>query len=301
MCACTNLKTQLCSMQRRKQDTMNFKIISDSSSDIFALSGTAYESVPLKVITDEKEFTDTKDLNVSEMTEYLKKYKGTSKSSCPNMEDYKDAYAGCDGFFCVTITRNLSGSYNSATLALEDFAEENPDVRGCVIDTLTAGPEIALLIDKLEALIAEGLDFDTIKEKICEYKNTTHLLFCLESMTNLANNGRISHATAKMAGLLGIRAIGKASLEGTLEMVSKVRGSDKATAELFDQMKAHGYCGGRVRIHHCQNEAAANALKARIAESYPAAEVIIETTGALCSFYAEHGGFLIGYEGAPKN
>lgn len=279
---------------------MNYKIVSDSSSDIFALDSVAYQAVPLKVITDEKEFVDTKDLNVSEMTDYLKKYKGTSKSSCPNMEDYKDSFDLCDGIFCVTITKNLSGSYNSALLAVEDYVEEHPDVKAYVVDTLTAGPEIALLVKKLEELIAKGLEFEEIKEKIDKYKNTTHLLFCLESMRNLANNGRISHATAKMAGLLGIRAIGKASLEGTLEMVSKVRGGDKSVEEIVSQMKAHGYCGGRARIHHCQGEASALAVKERILSEFPAADVVISTTGALCSFYAEPGGFLVGYEGAKK-
>ncbi|MBQ3527006.1 MAG: DegV family protein [Clostridia bacterium] len=280
---------------------MNYKIVSDSSSDIFALDTTPFQSVPLKIITDEKEFIDTEDLNVSEMTDYLKKYKGTSKSSCPNMEDYKDAFEGADGIFCITITRNLSGSYNSAVLAVEDYICDHPEVQAYVIDTLSAGPELALLVKKLEELIAENLSFDEIKERICEYKNTTHLLFCLESMRNLANNGRISHATAKMAGLLGIRAIGKASLEGTLEMVSKVRGADKAVGEIFDLMVANGYCGGRVRIHHCDGISSVESLKARICEAYPEADVTVEKAGALCSFYAEPGGYLVGYEGAPKN
>ncbi len=279
---------------------MIFKIVSDSSSDIFKLADVEYASVPLKIITDEKEYIDTPDLDVDGMTNDLLKYKGSSKSSCPNMEDWKSAFDGADAIFCVTITKNLSGSYNSAKLAVEDYLEENPDKKAFVVDSLTAGPECALMVEKLRELILSGLDFEEIKDQIIDYTKRTHLLFALESMRNLANNGRISHTAAKMAGLLGIRAVGKASLEGTLEMVSKVRGADKTADEIVSQMKAHGYDGKTVRIHHCQNAEIANTIKEKLISEFPSANITISTTGALCSFYAEKGGFLVGYEGAEK-
>lgn len=220
---------------------MNYKIVSDSSSDIFALDGVSYASVPLKIITDKKEYIDNSPITVEEMIDDLQKYKGTSKSSCPNMEDWKSAFEGADGVFCVTITKNLSGSYNSASLAAEDITEEYPDKKIYVTDTLSAGPECALIVEKLRELILSGLGFEEIREKICSYQKSTHLLFCLESLRNLANNGRVSHASAKIAGVLGIRVVGKASDEGTLEIVSKVRGTDKAVAELYSKMKENGY------------------------------------------------------------
>ncbi|MBQ4066841.1 MAG: DegV family protein [Clostridia bacterium] len=280
---------------------MNYKIVSDSSSDIFAMEGVPYASVPLKIITDEKEYVDNTELSVDEMIADLRKYKGTSKSSCPNMEDWNGAFdSSLDGAFCVTITRNLSGSYNSACLAGEDFCEENPGKRIFVVDTLTAGPECALIVERLAQLISSGLEFDEIREAICEYKKETHLLFCLESLRNLANNGRVSHAVAKMAGILGIRVVGKASEEGTLEIESKVRGAEKAINEMYSRMKIYGYRGGRVRIHQCQNPEGAESLCRLIRDEYPEAAVIIEKTGALCSFYAEAGGFLVGFEGAKR-
>lgn len=287
-------------VKERKGKIMNIKIVSDSSSDIFAYEGANYASVPLKIITSEKQYVDNSELDVFGMTEDLKKYKGESKSSCPNVSEWYDAFEGSDAVFCVTITRNLSGSYNSATLALRDFLEENPERKGYVIDTLTAGPECALIVEKLVSLIAEGKSFETIKKEINEYKNTTHLLFCLESLRNLANNGRINPAIAKLAGVLGIRMVGKASLEGTLEVISKVRGAEKGVAETYLKMKEHGYRGQKVRIHHCKSEKNAEKLRDIIVDDYPGAEVSIHTTGALCSFYAEEGGYLVGYEGSPK-
>ena len=83
---------------------MRYKIISDSSSDLFALDSVAFSSVPLKVITDEKEYIDTAALDVDGMVSDLRKYSGVSRSSCPNTQDWKSAFEDYEGVFCVTIT-----------------------------------------------------------------------------------------------------------------------------------------------------------------------------------------------------
>ena len=61
-------------------------------------------------------------------------------------------------------------------------------------------------------------------------------------------------------------------------------------------MKAKGYAGGTVVIDHCFNEAAANALKDLIKSEFADVTILIETTSGLCSFYAEKGGLMIGFE-----
>jgi len=279
---------------------MKYKIISDSSSDLFELQNIPYSCVPLKIITDQKEYVDNSSLNVDEMISDLQKYKGTSKSSCPNTDEWKNSFEDYDNIFCVTITSGLSGSYNSANLALNEYLDEHPEKQGYVIDSLSAGPENALIVEKLQELISANLDFNEIKNKIIEYKNKTHLIFSLDSLRNLANNGRVSFAVAKFAGILGIRIIGKASLEGTLEVTDKARGSEKALADVVKNMLKNGYKGGKVRIHHCHNIKAADNLKAMIKKEFHDAVIKIQETRALCSFYAESGGILVGFEGAAK-
>ncbi|MBQ9914592.1 MAG: DegV family protein [Clostridia bacterium] len=275
---------------------MTYKIISDSSSDIQHLDGVDYASVPLKIITDEKEYVDDEALNVEEMVSDLLKYKGASKSSCPNAGEWQQAFGEAENVFCVTITSGLSGSCNAANMALSEHLEKYPEKKGYVVDTLSAGPENALIVEKLRDLIAEKLNFDEIVKKINLYKEKTHLLFTLESLRNLANNGRVSGAVAKITGILDIRVVGKASSEGTLEVLSKVRGCKKALAELVKQMLKNGYNGGKVRIHHCQNVESAKNLSQQILSLFPKASVVISETRALCSFYAEAGGLLVGYE-----
>lgn len=276
---------------------MLVKIIPDSSANMRTDENRNLISVPLKITTDEKEYIDNNELDVRAMAENLMTYKGKSGSACPGTGDWIEAFEGADWIFAVTITSNLSGCYNSARVAKEQYEEEHPEVKIHVIDSLSTGPEMKLIVEKLEELVAEGLDFDAICSEIEEYQKKTHLLFMLKSLNNLANNGRVSHAVAKITGVLGILLVGKASDVGTLEPTDKCRGEKKSIAIIFKNMIATGYAGGKVRIDHCFNEEAAIKLKEMIHAQFPDADVTIEPIHGLCCFYAELGGMLVGFEG----
>lgn len=275
---------------------MNFKIVADSSADIKELSGVSFATAPLKIITDVKEYVDNADLDVVEMLHELGQYKGRSRSSCPSSGEYIEAFGDAENIFCITITSGLSGSFNAANVAAREYKENHPDRNIHVIDSLTTGPESALIIEKIRALILEGKDFDTVKAEITEYHNHTRLIFALENMHNLANNGRVSPIVAKMAGLLGIRAVGRASDEGTLEMTGKSRGPLNTANDIVGNMIGDGYAGGRVKLHHANNAQFADMVKGKILEKYPEAKIDVAMTGGLCSFYAEQGGLLVGFE-----
>lgn len=275
---------------------MKFKLVADSSANLYAMSGVDYTSVPMKIITTQAEYVDEPALDVAQMVAEIKVTKGKSGTSCPNMHDWLQAFEGADRIFAVTITSNLSGSHASAVQAAADFEAEHPDAKVCVIDSLSAGPELGLLLEKLQQWIAEGRTYEQMVEDIRAYQSHTHLIFSLESLTNLARNGRVNPAVAKIAGVLGIRVVGVASEVGTLEQLHKPRGEKKAIDVMFAEMKKRGYAGGRVKIAHCFNEVAANSLKNMIHAEYPQAKVSLETCSALCSFYAEQGGMLVGYE-----
>ena len=275
---------------------MKIKIVTDSASNLLALDGVEFQTAPLIISTDEREFVDNNQLDVEDMADYLKTYKGKSRSACPGVGDYLDAFEGYDEIYVVTIISVLSGSYNAAMTAKQQYEEENPGKKVFVLDSFSAGPEMKLHAMKIRDLILEGKDFETISKEIVEYKEQhTSLVFCLESMNNLANNGRVSPAVAKIASLLGIRAIGDVDENG-LHPTDKVRGEKKATATNYMNMKRLGYKGGKLIIDHCFNEKDANALRDQILASYPNANVRIEETRGLCSFYAEVGGLLIGIE-----
>jgi len=275
---------------------MKFKIVSDSSSNIFSFPGVSFVSVPLRINTAEAEYVDDENLDIAKMVQELQEYKGKSGTSCPNVNDWIEAFGDAEYVFAVAITSNLSGSCASAIQAKAIYEENHPGAKVFVVDTLSTGPEMRLIMERIREWIDEKLPFEQIKEKIREYQKRTHLLFSLESLTNLARNGRVSPAAAKIAGVLGIRVVGCASEVGTLQQLHKCRGEKKALETLFQEMKDRGFIGGRTRIAHCFNPEAAAKLKEAILKAFPKCDIHIEPATALCSFYAEQGGLLVGFE-----
>ena len=276
---------------------MKFKIVTDSSANLQSLGeGVEFQSVPLTIRVENREFVDDEKLDLNDMLETLATTKSKSSSSCPNVVDYLAAFGDADRVFCITITSNLSGSFNAARLAKEEYELAYPERRVYVIDSLSAGPELKLLAHKVLDMIKNSALYEDICQKIAEYQERTHLIFCLESLKNLANNGRVSPVVAKIAGVLGIRAVGKASDVGTLEMLDKVRGEKNAIAKIFERMQEMGYKGGKVLIDNCCNLPAAKALQELVHSKFPKAQVIHNSCKGLCSFYAEKGGLMVGFE-----
>lgn len=212
---------------------MGFRVVADSSCDLFELDGIDFTSVPLKISTDKKEYIDDENLNIEDMIEELKVHKGRSYTSCPNAAEWERAFGEQECVFAVTITSKLSGSYNSAVMAKQACQERNPSQRIQVIDSLSTGPEMVLILDRLRKLILNGETFDNICRDIAEYQKKTHLLFALESMHNLVQNGRVSKLVAAAVDVLGIRVIGMAGEEGTLEIVKKKQGLWESNYSLY--------------------------------------------------------------------
>ena len=276
---------------------MNIRIVADSSANLRTIESENIISVPLTLRTDEREFVDDATLNIEEMTDYLANYKGKSGSACPSSGDWYEAFGDAERIFAVSITSNLSGSYNSARVAKEQYEEDHPDRKVFLIDSLSAGPELKLIVEKIQELNANGLSYEEICDAITEYQKKTHLVFMLKSLTNLANNGRVNPAVAKIAGLLNIHVVGIASSVGTLEQKEKSRGEKKAIASMKKIMDDLKYAGGKIRIDHCFNLEGAIQLKELILAAFPNADVKIGENFGLCSFYAEKGGILAGFEG----
>ncbi|MBR5587086.1 MAG: DegV family protein [Clostridia bacterium] len=271
---------------------MNYKIVMDSAGDIRELKGIEFADVPMKIIAGDTEFTDNKELDVDSMIDFLRTYKGKVSSACPSVGDFEEAFGDAENIFVITITSGLSGSYNAAMVVANTY----PDRNIYVVDSLSAGPEMLLLAEKLRDLIDSGLEFDEITRQIEEYKKHTRLLFSLQSLHNFANNGRVSPAVAKLVGILGINLVGTASEQGTLEPKSKVRGDKKALPALIKNMTEMGYCGGKVRMANCRNTEICENIKRELTATYPNADILIYPTNGLCSFYAEEGGMLMGFE-----
>lgn len=274
----------------------SLRIIADSSADILKLGYKDFFCTPMKIITNERKFVDDAEIDVDGMIDFFDTYKGRSQTSCPNVGDWLRAFGDADDVICVTITSALSGSFNSACSAKSVYEAENAGKRVFVLDTLSAGPEITLVVKKLEEYVESGMQYEDICEKIREYLNGTGLIFMLKSLKNFANNGRVSPLVAKIAGIAGICIVGKASDVGTLEPSHKCIGELRSLEALVKDLEASGLKKGRVSIGHAQNERGAVRLKQMIEAKFGEAQVEIHKMRGLCSFYAEKGGILVGFE-----
>ena len=277
---------------------MKIKIVCDSSSNVFTMEGLGYATVPMKIIAGDREFVDSADLDLQGMVDFLKEHKGKSGSSCPNVQEWLDAFGDADWVFGITITKHLSGSFNSAQQAAETYMEEHPGTKAYIFDSLSTGPEMMMIVDKINELASQGCDFDAIRDRVLEYHNQNHTLFCLQSMTNLARNGRVHPAVDKIAGMLNIRVVGDVE-GGEITPVHKPRGDKKAIQTLVDMLEERGFRDGNlIRVAHCYGQQSVAMLKEATLAKYPNARFMVEHTTALCSFYAEAGGMIIGFEGS---
>ena len=279
---------------------MTWKIIADSGCDYrtyeSAAPDTSFVSVPLTIQIGETIYTDDANLDTDKMMEDMYATTTASKSACPSPDDYMKAFEGADNIIVVTITGTLSGSHNSAQVAKKLYLEDHPASNIHVIDSLSAGGEVDLLVRKLHQLIAQDLDFDQVVEVITKYQEKTKLIFVLAKVDNLVKNGRLNKIIGTVVGLLNIRMVGQASDTGTLELLHKARGQKKAISTTFEEMLNAGYKGGHITIAHRRNDKFVEQLSALVHEKFANADIEILPTSGLCSFYAEEGGLLIGYE-----
>lgn len=279
---------------------LDWKIVADSGCDFKTLDNLpadiGFESVPLTLQIGSQVFRDDTGLDIPAMMETLYATNAAASSACPSTDAYYQSYQGAKNIIVVTITGALSGSHNSARVAKEMFLEDHPDTNIHLIDSLSAGGEMDLIVLELQRLIRSGLFFEDVVKAITAYQEKTKLLFILAKVDNLVKNGRLSKLVGTVVGLLNIRMVGEASQEGKLELLQKARGQKKAIVAGIEEMIKAGYKGGKILIAHSNNPKICQQISEKIYESFPNAPIQIVPTSGLCSFYAEDGGILMGYE-----
>ena len=273
-----------------------YKIVADSSCDLKSFPDAPFETVPLSLSTDERSYVDQEDLNVKEVLDYLYSHHGRSYTACPSTQSWLEAFEGADEIYVVTITSGLSGTFASANVAKEQYLSEHPETKICVVDSLSTGPGMVLLIEKIAEFKAQGKSFEEIEKEIVIYQKSLKLYFALQSLHNLAVNGRVNKLVASAIGIMNIRILGTASTEGTIDPVAKCRGDKRVLEKLIEEIKSCGYQGGKIRICHVENLELANVIAEKIKEIFGNVDLRIVPARGLCSFYAERGGIILGCE-----
>lgn len=278
---------------------MKWKIVTDSGSNIREINNlpedVTFDIIPLILHVEDKDFIDVPTLDIQELINAVSKAPSSS-SACPAPGVYAEKFKGADNVICFTISSNLSGSYNSAELGRTIALEENPNANIHIVDSRSAGGEMDLLVKKALELVQEDKTFDQVVADLTDYHQNTFVGFMLKSIENLVKNGRVSKVVGSVVGLLNINVIGVRSEEGTIEMADRARGEKRALKTFVNDLIERGYNGKKMEIGHVLNPTLAETFANQIREKFPEADINIIPTSGLCSFYAEDGGLIVGYE-----
>ncbi len=275
-------------------------IVCDSSCDILSIDNIApdctFKIAPLKVNFGDTIFVDDETLDRESLIRHVTNSKGASGSACPAPFDWLQYFEQAENVIAITISNNLSGSYNSAMVAKEMFLEKYPDRKIHVVNSRSVCGSMVLLAKKVNKLIAKGLSFDEVVNEIETYNNDMQLVFCLQNYNTLIKNGRMNPLVGAVASALGIRAIAIKSPLGEIKVVSKQRGDNSTYKYMVNLMaEKKNLSNIPIYINHCENEAGANIIKNMLMENYGCKDITILKTRGLCSYYANLGGIIVSY------
>lgn len=289
---------------------MSWAIIADSSCNLRDYIPTApdcaYAFAPLKIQVAGEEYIDDASLDVAELNERVKTEPSATSSACPSAGEWEELFQKADNIIAVTLSSNLSGSYDAAqmgrNLVMDEYAREHGgQIAGkniFVLDSRAAGGKLEIIVRLIDRYLTAYPDasFDDVVSFAKRVQSNSQVLYSLSRYDNLVKNGRMPKLVGALASGLSIRMLGTASEQGTIKVLAPTRGDKKTVKKIFDVMRNDGYRGGLVYIDHVDNEKGALALKGAIEAEWPNAEIEIVPCGGLCSYYAEETGLIIGYE-----
>jgi DegV family protein with EDD domain len=276
---------------------MNYKIVADSSCDLNEelKENLNISLVPFNIDVDDTKFIDDENMDSMELIRAMRNSPNPVKTSCPSPGDFVTEYKNADNIFAVTISSQLSGTYNSAALAKKMVQEEEPNKFIHVFDSKSASVGETLISMKIQELVEKRLSNFEIVEKVESYISGMKTFFILESLDNLIKNGRISKTKGLIANVLNLKPIMGSTDEGEIELVENTRGSKKAFKRLVEIIGETGekFEEKILAISHANALEKAEELKKEIQRKYNFKDIIVVKTAGLSTAYAYDGGVIL--------
>ena len=278
---------------------MNFKIVGDSCTDFIPedLKKEYVASVPLTIDINGTEVVDDETFDQKDFLGKMAAFEGCPKSACPSPEMYMKSFEGADNIYVVTLSSQLSGSYNSAELARQLYQEEHPEVKIHVFDSLSASSGQLVLAHMIEKLALNGLEFHEIVEQVTKFRDEKmQTVFVLETLEVLRKNGRLSAMKATVASVLKIKPYLKAE-NGTIQQIGQARGIHKALEKMIDYIGETGenLSQRSVVIANCNCMERAREVEKKLMEKYHFKDSLIIDTKGISSMYAADGGIIVSF------
>lgn len=277
---------------------MKFKIIGDSCTDFIPedLKKEYIVSVPLTIDVGNYEIVDDENFDQADFLKRVAAYQGCPKSACPSPETYMESFEGAEHVYVVTLSAQLSGSYNSAQLAKRMYQEEHPDTKIHVFDSKSASSGQLLLAHLIEEYALAGMEFETLVEKVTAFREKMQTTFVLESLETLRKNGRLTGVKALVASALNIKPYMKA-VNGSIAQAGQARGIKKALGKMVDFVGEVGenLTEKTVIIANCNCRERAKQVEQELMERYHFKESMVIDTRGISSLYANDGGVIVSF------
>lgn len=263
-------------------------VVTDSSCDLEQddIEPFNIDIVPLTIRFGSKEFTDRQDLSVEDFYLRMANAEDLPQTACPSPGAFEQAFrnardAGADAVVCLTISSDLSTTYQSALTAAAT-CEGSLDVH--VIDSRTVSSGLGTLVIEVGRAAAEGADIGTVVRRVSDLIARTHVVAALNTLENLKKGGRIGGATAMVGSLLSIKPVIDLS-GGVVREAGKARTRKRALQMLYERMDDAGPIE-HVAVMHCGAPDIDQFLDL-IAPRFPREAIRIGTLGAVVGV---HGG-----------
>ena len=278
---------------------MSYKIIIDSCGELteeMKKSGY-FETASLQIDVNGYHIIDDETFDQADFLAKVAASKESVKSACPAPESYMEAYSKADDIYVVTLSAELSGSYNSAVLGKNLYEEENGTKNIHVVNSRGAATTQVLIARKLNEYASQGMPFEEVVDKIEEYTTSLRTYFVLETLEVLRKNGRLSRLSATIAGALNIKPVMIGTRDGVIQKAAQARGMKKALAKMVEHMGSEGRDLTRRQfvISHCNCYERAVYVKELIKKHLHAEDVDIVDTKGVSSLYACDGGIIVSY------
>lgn len=277
---------------------MKYVIVMDSCGERTAAMKQDERIIPapLTMQVDEYAIVDDETFDQADFLKKIADSPNCPKSACPSPDYYKEAYAkGEERAYAVTLSAELSGSYNSAMLAKELILEERPEMKIHVFNSRSASVGETLITHKIQECEEAGMEFEELVNTVEAYIDSQNTTFFLENLETLRKNGRLSNLKAFFASALKIKPVLAATPEGTIIQLDQARGVNKALVKMVNYVVT-GVENPEEKvlaISYCNCPERCEMVKNAILEKIQVKEVITVDTAGISSMYANDGGIIV--------
>lgn len=275
-----------------------YKIIIDSCGELFPYmqEDPRFSNVPLTLTVDGHTIIDDETFDQADFIARVKASPNGPQSACPAPGVYLDAIKGdADHVYIVTLSAQLSGSYNSAMVAKDMYEEDHDDKQIYVFDSKSASIGQTLIGRRVAECEDEGMSFEDVVRTVEDYISEQNTFFLLESLDTLRKAGRLSALKEKIANTLNLKPVMGSTPEGNIQKLAQVRGMNKALAKMADCMiSVTKNCSEKVlAISHCNCLERAQQLKAEVEKRADFKKIFVVDTRGVSTMYANDGGIIM--------